>query len=255
MLAGGLCRGCRVRDHDIARLQRRVAELEQEQRRLQRRNARLKKDNDRLRGELDEARRQAHRQASPFRRRTLKKHRKKAGRRRGHAADLRPVPTPERIDRVVNVPCRLCPDCNVELVEPRTSVQYQTDLPPIVPVVTQFNIESGWCPCCRRRVQGRHPEQTSNATGAAGNTLGPVVLHVAPSTFVRAEQRLAELAKPTYDLLLDALRRCHVVHADETGWRVNAVNGWLWVFSNKDTTSTPSAPAPAPAAMKCPSTS
>lgn len=263
MLAGGLCRGCRVRDHDIARLQRRVAELEQEQRRLQRRNARLKKDNDRLRGELDEARRQTHRQASPFRRRTLKKRRKKAGRRRGHAADLRPVPTPERIDRVVNVPCRLCPDCNVELVEPQTSVQYQTDLPPIVPVVTQFNIESGWCPCCRRRVQGRHPEQTSNATGAAGNTLGPVVLtmaaelkhrlgvpyrkiadfletyadlHVAPSTFVRAEQRLAELAKPTYDLLLDALRRCHVVHADETGWRVNAVNGWLWVFSNKDIT-------------------
>ena len=42
-------------------------------------------------------------------------------------------------------------------------------------------------------------------------------LHVAPATLVRAEQRLAELAKPTYDLLIDALRRCNIVHADETG--------------------------------------
>jgi transposase len=57
-----------------------------------------------------------------------------------------------------------------------------------------------------------------------------------PATLVRAEQRLAQLAKPTYDLLIDALRRCDVVHADETGWRVSALNAWLWVFSNKDIT-------------------
>src|SRR5262249_51248831 len=103
---------------------------------------------------------------------------------------------------------------------------------PIVPIVTQFNIETGYCPCCRQHWQGRHPEQTSDALGAAGNTLGPVVLtmaaemkhrlgasyrkicdflatysdlHVAPATFVRAEQRLADRARPTYDLLLEAL--------------------------------------------------
>src|SRR5262249_21748507 len=58
-------------------------------------------------------------------------------------------------------------------------------------------------------------------------------LHVAPATFVRAEQRLADLARPTYDLLLEALRQSHVVHADETGWRVGRLNAWLWVFSSK----------------------
>jgi transposase len=61
-------------------------------------------------------------------------------------------------------------------------------------------------------------------------------LHAAPATFVRAEQRLAERARPTYDLLIDALRRCHIVHADETGWRVAALNACLWVFSNQDIT-------------------
>lgn len=261
--SAGRCSGCRARDRLLAQMRQQVADMQHDNDRLQRRLARLKKDNDRLRAELDEAHRQAHRQANPFRRQKLKKRKRKPGRRRGHDADLRATPKPEHIDRVVNVACRLCPDCHVALVDPGQVVQYQTDLPPIVPIVTQFNIETGFCPCCRRRVQGRHAEQTSDAVGAAGNTLGPVVLTMAaelkhrlgvpyrkisdflgtyadfkvcPSALVRADQRLAERARPTYDLLIDALRRCDIVHADETGWRVNAVNGWLWVFSNQHLT-------------------
>ena len=76
----------------------------------------------------------------------------------------------------------------------------------------------------------------ADAIGAAGNTLGPVILtmgaelkhrlgvpyrkicdffttycdlEICPATFVRAEQRLTEKAMPTYNLLLDALRLAH----------------------------------------------
>jgi transposase len=261
--AVGTCRGCRLRQREIHLLQQALEKREKDCVRLERRCARLKKANRRLRQELDETHRKKRRQAHPFRRAQGKQTCKKPGRPPGHQADLRPTPPPETIDRVLNVPIRLCPECHVELVDPKIHVQYQTDLPPIVPLVTQFNIESGWCPCCQRRWQGRHPEQTSNATGAAGNTLGPGVLtmaaelkhrlgvpyrkicdflktycglYAAPATFVRAEQRLAELAQPTFNLLLDALRRAQVVHADETGWRVGRQNAWLWVFSNKEVT-------------------
>jgi len=175
----GNCRGCRLRDRELRVLQDCLRQRNADSARLQRRCARLKKDNDRLRAALDEAQRQSHRQANPFRRRTHKKRKKKPGRRQGHQANLRPTPTPEQVDRVVDVPCRVCPDCNVELVDPQIVVQYQTDLPPIVPIVTQFNIETGWCPCCRQRRQGRHQDQISDATGAAGNTFGPVVLTMA----------------------------------------------------------------------------
>jgi transposase len=252
-----------MRQRELARLQDQLDQMANDNRRQEHRLAKLKKDNDRLRQELDDARRQPHRQAGHFRRSKLKRRKKKSGRRPGHKAELRPIPTPEQIDRALHVPCRVCPDCNVELVDPKIVVQYQTDLPPIVPLVTQFHIETGYCPCCRERVQGRHPQQTSNAIGAAGNTLGPRVLtmaaelkhrlgvpyrricdflktycdfQVCPATFVRAEQRFAELARPTYNLLIDALRRCGIVHADETGWRVGALNAWLWVFTNKDLT-------------------
>src|SRR5262249_15923385 len=32
------------------------------------------------------------------------------------------------------------------------------------------------------------------------------------------------------------LRQSHVVHADETGWRIGRLNAWLWVFSSKAAT-------------------
>jgi transposase len=265
------CPGCQQRHREILNLRRRVALLTEEAQSLQRENRRLvrrlalvERQNRELRQRLDEARREQHRQTHPFRRKKTKSGKpKKPGRPKGHKPALRPVPTPEQVDRVINVPLHECPTCHEPLYDPGVVVQYQTDLPPIVPIVTQFNIETGYCPCCRQYWQGRHPEQTSDAIGAAGNTLGPVVLtmaaemkhrlgvsyrklsdflatyadlHVAPATFVRAEQRLADLARPTYDLILEALRQSHVVHADETGWRIGRLNAWLWVFSSKAAT-------------------
>lgn len=263
ILRNGTCPRCQQRQQDIDRLQAELGQRDRACQRLQGRVADLENENLRLRQKVEQLEREAHRQTGRFRRRQLKKRKKKPGRRMGHKADLRPTPPPERIDRVIDVPCPTCPDCQVPLVDPAVVVQYQTDLPPIVPIVTQFNIETGYCPCCRQRHQGRHPEQISDAIGAAGNTLGPVVLTMAaelkhrlgvpyrkicdffttycdlticPATLVRAEQRLTELARPTYDLLIDALRRADVVHADETGWRIGAVNAWLWVFSNAQVT-------------------
>jgi len=236
------CAGCRERD-------RRIAELEAEL--------------DETRQQLAQQERSQNRQAHPFRREQTAKRRKKPGRRKGHRADLRPVPTPDQIDRVIEVPLDECPLCQAPLYDQGQVIQYQTDLPPIVPIVTQFKIATGYCCCCRQYWQGRHPDQTSDAIGATGNTLGPVVLTMAaemkhrmgvsyrkicdflqtygqmkvcPGAFIRAEQRLAELARPTYDLLVEALRQSHVVHADETGWRVGRCNAWLWVFSSKQAT-------------------
>jgi transposase len=236
------CLGCQQRDD-------RIAELTQE--------------NQRLQHQLEKEQRDGKRQAHPFAREHGTAKPKKPGRKKGHAADLRPVPDPEQIDRIIDVPLHECPKCQVPLYDQDHVIQFQTDLPPVVPIVTQFNIGTGYCPDCGQYWQGRHPEQTSGAIGAAGNTLGPVVLTMAaemkhrlgvsyrkicdflhtycqlkacPAAFIRAEQRLANLAQPTYELLVEALRHSHIVHADETGWRVGRLSAWLWVFSSKQAT-------------------
>ena len=245
-----LCCACLERDREIARLHKHNRELAAE--------------NQELRKQLEDALRSKHRQTVRFPRNQHKKRRRRPGRKVGHDASHRPTPTPEQVSRVIDVPAPThCPCCAEQLRDQHIVVQYQTDLPPIVPIITQFNIEVGTCPRCKQKQRGRHEEQTSTALGAANHTIGPVALtmaaemkhhlgvpyrkicdffetycdlNVAPATLVRAEQRLTALAQPTYELLIEALRLCHVIHADETGWRIGRVNAWLWVFTSKDTT-------------------
>jgi hypothetical protein len=173
---------------------------------------------------------------------------------------------PRQVDRVLDVPCDTCPDCRVPLIEPVVHPQSQTDLTPVVPVVTRLDVHGGTCPRCGRFQQGRAPEMISAAVGAAANQVGPVALTMAAElkhpfgvsyrkitaffaayfdlllshgTLVRAEQRLLRKAQPTFDLfdlLVEALRACGIAHADETGWRIGRLNAWLWVFSSREVT-------------------
>ena len=69
-----------------------------------------------------------------------------------------------------------CPDCGGAVELSRVATQYQEDLPVVRPIVRRFDIEVGHCSQCRRRVQGRHRLQTSDALGAASVQLGPEVV-------------------------------------------------------------------------------
>ena len=171
-------------------------------------------------------------------------------------------PEPENIDQVIPVAIATCPDCGTHLADLQTHSQFQSDIV-VSTIERKFDVASGYCPCCQCRHHARHPLQTSDALGAAGNQVGPVVLtmatemkhdlgvsydniskfletyfgiYVNPSTILQAEDRLLEKAQPTFTLLLDALRQCSIVHADETGWRIGRVNAWLWVFSSPNVT-------------------
>ncbi len=45
---------------------------------------------------------------------------------------------------------------------------------------------------------------------------------------------VGELGESTYDDFLDTVRGSPVVNADETGWREDGVNGYIWSFSSPD---------------------
>src|SRR3990172_8692093 len=158
--------------------------------------------------QLEAARRAGKRQAAPFSKGPPKENPKPPGRKAGHPPAHRDKPKP------------------------------------VKPIVTQFNVESARCSKCGQRAQACHPEQTSDALGAAAVQIGPQALglaaemkhglgvpyrkvervldqalglRVAPATLARSGQRLAAKAEPTYQLLLSTLRQEPVVNADETG--------------------------------------
>lgn len=227
---------------------------------------RLRRENERLKEELEMARRRAHRQAAPFSRGLPKEDPARPGRKAGAAygrkAHRRPPP---RVDVTHDTPLPAqCPDCGGSVRCRRVVSQYQEDLPVQRPVVHEFRVTVGECRQCHRRVQGRHPLQTSDALGAAAVQLGPqavalaVILNkqcglsfgriatllrerfgltVTRGGLVHAVHRAARQAQPTYDALCAQVRGSPVVTPDETGWKVGGHPYWLWAFATADTTT------------------
>ena len=56
-------------------------------------------------------------------------------------------------------------------------------------------------------------------------------LHLSVGAIVRVTHGVAQRAQPVLAQVLDRIRASPVVHADETGWRQDGANGYVWTFS------------------------
>lgn len=56
-------------------------------------------------------------------------------------------------------------------------------------------------------------------------------LHLSRGALVGAVQRIAERGQAALAAIQEEIRASPVVHADETGWRENGRNGYVWTFS------------------------
>ena len=242
------------RERDQARQQ--VEQLEDEKQRLHEKLERLREENERLRNELEAAQRAAKRQAAPFSRGKPKQNPKSPGRKSGKAHGTHHQrPVPDHVDEEIQVDAPAqCPDCGGPLTVERMESQYQEEIVRRT-WVRRFHIPICRCDQCQKRVQGRHPLQTSDALGAAAVQVGPEAitlgvlmnkaqglphadatailkqgfgLTMSASGICRAIQRVARKAEATWHALRDAARRSELAHMDETGWKVDAQLRWLW---------------------------
>lgn len=235
----------------------RIAELEKQ---LARALALMEK----LQQEVEELKRAGKRQAAPFARRKLVERPKRSGRKPGQGKfSHRAKPTIKQITETKTAKLHGCPECGGKVRDIHSHDQYVTDIPVIEVKTTHFITYSGYCRECQKRVRSRHPDQTSQATGAAGVLVGPRAkalaadlkhrlgvsygkvsevlqdafgLQVSRSGWCQSDQKLSEIARPVYTELLEMIRQCSVVHADETGWRIGTLAAWLWVFTNREAT-------------------
>lgn len=211
----------------------------------------------------DAAERAAKRQAAPFAKGQPKQRPKKPGRKSGEEHGKhghRPPPAPPQVDDKLDaaLPER-CPDCGGQVVEDadRLDQQFQTDIPR-QPIVREFTIHCGHCEKCGKRLRGRHPLQTSDATGAAQSQLGADAQAAIVDLNKRAGMSYGKIAdtfarvfgipltrgacaqivlrgghklQPVYEQI-----KAHIINAehltpDETGWRIGGRLAWLhaWV--------------------------
>jgi hypothetical protein len=128
--------------------------------------------------------------------------------------------------------------------------------------VVCYHTTSGYCGGCRRVVESRAPEQPPAADlphaqlGLNALATAAVMrvcyrlpfrqitrlfkdlpgLSISPGAIVKQIRRLGEWLERQYHRLKLSLRVAGVVHADETGWRTDGKNGYLWTLTNADHT-------------------
>jgi transposase len=244
---------------------KRIAELEQHLAQALATIQKLAKQVQLLQTEVEELKRAGKRQATPFARRHWVEHPKRPGRKTGQGRFVqRAKPSLKEVNETKVAELACCPECGGELRQRQKHEQFEIDLPKVEPIIRRYLTYSGYCRHCRKRVRSWHADQISHATGAAGQVvLGPRAkalasdlkhrlgvsyakvsealndsfgLQVCRSGWCRADRKLARTARPVYERLVELIRQCSVVHADETGWRIGTLSAWLWVFTNQEIT-------------------
>lgn len=183
-----------------------------------------------------------------------KKRRLKPGQKVGHEGMTRALPG--RIDETLNQELQVCPHCenplkaSVEVIE-----QIQEDIIPAKVIVRKYRRHRYYCACCQRIVTaGYHPQQIPEGRLGANVLIQAAILkyyHCLPyrkivSVFedmcglkisagavAQALQRLSRWLDVEQEILLEAIRGSPQVHIDETGWRLDGKNHWLWAFANE----------------------
>lgn len=226
---------------------------------LEAENAALRAQIGKLLRRVEELERAGKRQAAPFSKGPPKANPNPPGRKPGASYGRWFCrPQPEQIDETIDVPVlEACPSCGGAVGEIAVEEQYQVEIPEVRPIHRCFRLHVGCCQECGAVVQPRHPLQTSDALGAAAVQLGPNALALgallnkgfglswgkvadfigrafglkaARSTYCRGAERLARRAEPTYHAMVRTVGSSEVLNADETGWKVDGVLHWLWVF-------------------------
>lgn len=172
--------------------------------------------------------------------------RRRGGRRRA----------PNKIDQTKEYTLTCCPDCRNPLPPPSvTRERFTEDIPVVLPWVVQHIIYRYWCKFCKKIVEAPVTDALPKSTIGLRAVIKTAWQHyclcvsfdkiiallnisarlaISAGGLFGAWRNLAQILEPLYKQIGKSAKWSAVLHADETGWRVNGRRHWLWCFTNKD---------------------
>ena len=184
---------------------------------------------------------------------------KKRGGQPGHKRATRPLVQPEQL--AATIPCKptACAGCGHALdgFDPRPIRHQVAEVPPIRPVVIEYQLHRLTCPGCGKATRGTLPE------GVPAGSFGPrlrAMLSLLAAEFRLAKRPVQRLARTMLGLdislgmvaklerqtatvlgpvdaeLAEAVRSAPASHIDETPWREANTKAWLWVGTGERVT-------------------
>jgi transposase len=131
------------------------------------------------------------------------------------------------------------------------------DIAQTTPEITEHRIPRHWCSKCKKMVEPPVPEALPGATFGhrlvalsawlhygLGVTLSQILsvfcyhlqFQLSRGGLMTAWHKLAALLQGWYLEIEEDIKASGVLHADETGWRLNGKSIWLWCFTSKQAT-------------------
>ena len=255
------------KESEVRQLRRKVSRLDEKAQKLDRKSRLLKKETveqaEKIQT-LEEENRLLKLQIKEFRDKFFKKNKrkdkedqkkkppKKRGAPKGHRGTTRKKP--DHVDHHVDVHLSECPECGGEHLSQckRFEDHYQEDI--VIPRVrvTRFRHHFYYCCDCKEVVHGVGKDELP------GSYIGPTAKSVAsflhyqlripyrpirrlfrdllgldfdPSSVVGFDSQIRIRGAPLYEELKKSLPKKPFTHADETGWRKDGINHWLWCFA------------------------
>lgn len=171
----------------------------------------------------------------------------------GHAGHGRKKPTPNLPP--VYVTLDECPDCGMPFDEPVKGAEQKrtvTDIPLPEHIVYEVIFHRYWCNKCEKIIRGEVPWLPPNqhfgpavASWIAyqrmlGLSIGKIQsslyetyeIIMSEATILKLEKWVADTLKEDYEIIHKEIVKAAAVNADETSFRVDGKNSWLWVFTS-----------------------
>lgn len=227
---------------------------------LRKENEDLKKENERLKKIAEEYEEHKHHctifdKPSFVKVNIIKRH-KTPGQKIGHKGYSRKIP--ERIDFVKRLILDCCPECQEKNLSKVQEVRerFVEDIPePTNTIITKYEIERKYCRDCKKIVETEVKDALPHSRFGLRVMLLVVFMKMG---LALPSQKIIKMLEAQYNLtmsdgeiynmleqvaqafgshykeLQQKIRDAAVKHLDETGWRINGKNHWLWIFINKE---------------------
>lgn len=227
-------------------LKKRIEELERELKETKESLAKALKRIEELEGKLKE-----NSKPSFIKEETIYHH--KSGQKEDHKGYSRHIP--ERIDEIKELNITKCPYCKGKLSKTQeireriiTEIEVKT-------INTKYIIHRKYCRKCKRIVEPTIKEALPNArfglklmllililkldSRIPSNKITSIIgsifqVRLSDGEIYSILKQLSKAFGPYYKEIVIKIRKTLVKHIDETSWRINGKNHWLWLFINKE---------------------
>ena len=172
------------------------------------------------------------------------------GRRNGHPGISRK--TPNHIDEEIELSLETCPDCGNRLGKSFGERQrYVEDIKPVRTYVRFYKSKKYWCTKCKKQVYAKPKDVIPKCRFgisfmlfvafqyyALRLTLNKISeglremygIKTTEATLYNSLSRLSGYLGDEFNGIIEGMKVQKKVYADESSWRINGINHWIWDF-------------------------